>query len=89
MIHFLISSLRGILELIGLVLIGQGILFLLIGKSRANNPVYRFFDLLSSLPRLAVATILPASFSAFAVGTCTFLLALFAWLGLAYLRKFV
>ena len=77
---FLISALRAIVEMLGLCLIGQGVLYLLTGSRRQQNAIYRFFDLLTRPPRQFVALFLLRSVSG--------LLVLFTlWIGLAWLRK--
>ena len=56
---FVISAVRAVVEMLGLCLIGQGILYLLAGSRRRQNAIYRFFDLLTRPPRQVVAFLLP------------------------------
>ena len=83
----LISALRSVIEMLGLCMLGQAILYLLAGRNRANNRIYQLFDLITKAPRQLVANILPASASPVAVGVISFVILLLAWLGLAFLRK--
>jgi len=86
---FLISALRAIVEMLGLCLIGQGTLYLIVGRHRAGNRVYQLFSLITKTPRRIVATALPRSASEVLVGILTFAIVLILWLGLAFVRKFV
>ena len=88
MLHFLISAIRAITEMLLLCLLAQGMLYLIAGSHRAENPVYRFFTLITRGPQQWLSCLLPASHrdGVFGVGL-TFLLLLFLWLGLAALRK--
>ncbi|MBK8890323.1 MAG: hypothetical protein IPN75_07890 [Dechloromonas sp.] len=84
---FLISALRAIVEMLGLCLMGQGVLYLLTGSRRQQNAIYRFFDLVTRPPRQFVALFLPRSVSGMLVGLLSFVLLLMLWIGLAWLRK--
>ena len=84
---FLISALRAIVEMLGLCLIGQGVLYLLTGSRRQQNAIYRFFDLLTRPPRQFVALFLLRSVSGLLVGLLSFVLLFTLWIGLAWLRK--
>jgi hypothetical protein len=86
---FLISAIRAIVEMLGLCMIGQGILYFLAGRQRATNRVYQLFDLITKPPRRIVATFLPRSTSGAAIGMLSFAIVLILWLGLAFVRKFV
>ena len=84
---FLISALRAIVEMLGLCLMGQGVLYLLTGSRRQQNAIYRFFDLLTRPPRQFVALFLLRSVSGLLVGLLSFVLLFTLWIGLAWLRK--
>lgn len=88
-LFFLISALRAVVEMIGLCLLGQGVLYLLAGKGAASNPIFRLFDLVTKAPRRIVAQILPRNWGSRATGTICFAFLFLLWLGLAYLRKYV
>ena len=89
MFDFLIGSLRAIVEMLGLCLIGQGVLYLLAGQRRQQNAIYRFFDLLTRPPRHVAAMLLPKRASGAVVGVTTLLVLFILWIGLAWLRKFL
>lgn len=89
MSFFLISAARAIIEMLGLCLVGQGMLYILAGQRRANNRIYQLFDLLTKAPRQLVAAILPRSSSEIVIGIASFVLLLLLWIGLAFIRKFV
>lgn len=86
---FLISAARSVIEMLGLCLIGQGILYFLAGQSRASNPIYQLFALITQAPRRVVAMLFPASSTPRTVGVASFAILLLLWLGLAFLRKFI
>jgi hypothetical protein len=86
---FLISALRAILEMLGLCLLGQGVLYLIAGRQRAGNRVYQLFSLITEAPRRIGAIFLPRSANGALVGIFTFAIVLLLWLGLAFIRKFV
>lgn len=87
--QFFLSSLRAVVELMGLCLLGQGFLYLLTGSGREHNSIYRLFQLLTSPPRNLARTLLPLVVPDRAIPSLTFLLLLFLWLGLAWARNFV
>ncbi|UCV27077.1 hypothetical protein [Ferribacterium limneticum] len=89
MSFFLISAARAIIEMLGLCLVGQGMLYILAGQRRANNRIYQLFDLLTKAPRRLVAALLPRSSSDIVIGVVSFALLLLLWIGLAFIRKFV
>ena len=64
MILFAISALRAVVEMLAMCLLAQGVLYLLAGQRRADNPIYRLFALLTHPPRRLVASLLPARTSA-------------------------
>ena len=84
---FLISAVRALVEMLGLCLIGQGVLYLLAGSRRQQNAIYRFFDLLTRPPRQVAACLLPRGVSEMLVGLLALVLLFMLWIGLAWLRK--
>ncbi|MBS1159347.1 MAG: hypothetical protein H6R15_1766 [Proteobacteria bacterium] len=88
MVFFLIGALRAIVEMLGLCLIGQAVLYLLSGQRRHANPVYQLLDLLTRAPRQLCARLLPANSSQILIAIGSFVILAFLWLGLAWLRKF-
>jgi hypothetical protein len=87
--HFLISALRAIVELLGLCLAGQGILYVIAGRQRTGNRIYQLLELITKAPRQIVGLILPRSASGAVIGFSSFAILLILWLGLAFVRKFV
>ena len=88
MLTFLISAMRAIVEMLGLCLIGQGMLYILAGRSRQNNRIYQLFDLITQGPRKLVGSMMPAA-SGTAIGLASFAILFILWLGLALVRKFI
>ena len=84
---FVISVVRAVIEMLGLCLLGQGILFVVAGRSRGGNRIYQLFELLTKAPRKLLANVLPARTSPVTVGILSFLILLLAWIGLAFVRK--
>jgi hypothetical protein len=84
---FCISALRSIVEMLGLCLLGQAMLFLLAGKNRDKNPIYQFFALISRRPQQLTAHALPANTSGRLIGVACFLLLFMLWIALAWIRK--
>lgn len=86
---FVISAVRAVLEMLGICMLGQGVLYVLAGKSRSKNPIYQLFDLLTKAPRSMVAKALQAPISSPSVNVLCFFFLLLAWLGLAFVRKYI
>ncbi len=86
---FLISALRATVEMLGLCLLGQGILYLIAGRNRGNNRIYQLFDLITRPPRQLVAKLTPGALGPLAIGVLTYVVLLLLWIGLAFARKFV
>lgn len=89
MLVFMIGALRAIIEMLGLCLIGQGVLYLLVGQHRQKNAIYQLFELLTRPPRQLAAWLLPRNASGQVAGMLAFLLLFLVWIGLAWLRKFL
>lgn len=86
---FFVSAIRAIVEMLGLALIARGVLHLIAGRARAENPIHALFCLLTAHPLRLTARLLPAGASSGLVGLLTFLWLFALWVGLAVLRKFV
>lgn len=86
MLVFLISALRAVVEMLGLCLVGQGVLYILAGRGRDNNRIYQLFNLITGGPRRVVARLLPGA-SGKGIGLASFAIVLLLWLGLAFVRK--
>jgi hypothetical protein len=86
---FLVGALRAVIELIGLCLLGQGVLYVIAGAGRERNLVYKLLALLTEPPRRLVRLALPKPVPDGVVPTLTFALLFFFWIGLAWMRTFV
>jgi hypothetical protein len=86
MLLFLISAARAVIEMLGLCLVGQAVLYVLAGRSRGSNWIYQLFDLITRAPRHVVGLILPRA-NGKTIGVACFAILLLLWLGLAFLRK--
>lgn len=88
MLLFLVSALRAVIEMLGMCLLGQGMLYILAGRGRGNNPIYQLFDLITRPPRKIVEFLLPGA-SSRTSGIAYFAILLLLWVGLAFVRKFI
>lgn len=86
---FFISALRAIVEMLGLCLIAQAMLYVLAGASREKNPIYQLFALITRAPRQVVAKCLPDHFGTVAVSAGCFISLFLIWIALAAIRKFI
>ena len=86
---FLLSAVRAVIEMLGLCLIAQGILFVLAGRARETNPIFRLFKLITAAPTGMVAHVLPKAVGQGFIAGLTFVILLLLWLLLAFLRRFV
>jgi len=84
-----LSALRAVVEMVGLCAIGQGVLYVLAGSRRADNAIYRLFDLVTAPPRRLVRRLLPGGLGERASGPLSALLLFVLWIGLAWLKKSV
>ena len=84
---FFLSALRAVVELIGLCLIGQAVLYAVAGERRRQNAIYRLFDLLTRPPRELLRRLLPTRSSHGAVAVLTLVSLFMTWILLAWLRK--
>lgn len=87
MLPFLIGALRAIVEMLGLALLAQGVLYLIAGPGRQQNPVYRLFELLTRGPRRLLRMAVGPRPGEGLLGLWCFIILFFVWLGLALLRK--
>lgn len=82
-----ISALRALIELAMLCLIGQGVLALLAGRGRHQNPVYLLLALLTKPPRQLCVLVFPQVRSGRGQGILCLTLLFVFWIGLAFFRK--
>jgi hypothetical protein len=82
-----VSVLRALVEVAGWFLMGQGLLYVLAGKGRDANPVYRLFRLLTS-PVVRIARALtPAVVVDRHIPLVAFVLLFWTWIGLQVLKR--
>lgn len=86
---FLIGALRAIIEMLGLCLLAQGILYIVAGQKRKSNSIYQLFALISKAPCQLVSKFLPVRTGEKTLAFVYFSTLLSLWLGLAIARKFV
>ena len=86
---FLLSAVRAVVEMLGLCLIAQAMLYMLAGSGREKNHIYRLFKLITAGPTGLIGRILPRTCGQGFVASLTFAILLVLWLLLAYLRRFV
>ena len=87
MLAFIISALRAIIEMLGLCLLGQGLLYLIAGQHRHKNPIYQFFALITRRPQQLAAHLLPRNTPPPLVATILLIVLFVIWIALAWLRK--
>lgn len=86
---FIVSSLKALLEVAGLSLIGQGLIGLLAGKAKQNNFVYRIF-LVVTAPIYKLARLISPRFIADAhMGLVSFFIVFWLWLALVYAKGYI
>lgn len=85
----LISALRALVEVALLFLSGQGILYVLAGQRREQNVIYRLFQLLTRPVLGAARMLMPRVVIDRHLPMLTFLILLWAWLALAFLRRWL
>jgi len=85
----IITLLRGLVEVAGLALLGQGLLALLAGKYRHDNAVYKVFQIVTGPVVKAVRVITPRVVIDAHIPMLAFFLLFWLWFGLAVLRRYV
>ena len=87
MLIYGISALRAVIEMLGLCLIGQAVLYVLCGALRERNVIYRFFDLLTRPPRQLISWLIRRPLASPATAGFTLLVLFILWIALAWLRN--
>lgn len=85
----IVTLLRGLVEVAGFALLGQGLLALLAGKHRHNNAVYKAIQIVTGPVVKAVRFITPRVVVDAHVPMLTFFLLFWLWLGLAVLKRYL
>lgn len=84
---FLIGTLRALVEVAMMFLIGQGLLALLAGSRRHTNGVYRLFVLITSPVLKIVRFISPPQVIDKHLPFVAFFVLFWLWIGLAWLKR--
>lgn len=86
---FIVSSLKALVEVAGMALIGQGLIGLISGKSKQDNFVYRIFLVITS-PIFKLARAISPRFIADAhMGLVSFFIVFWLWIGLIYAKAYI
>lgn len=85
----ILSMLRALVEVAGVFMLGQGLLYVIAGRKRAENFVYQLFSLLTRPVFRATRTITPRFVRDEHVPVAAFLLLLWLWIGLAMAKRYV
>jgi hypothetical protein len=85
----LISVLRALVEVAGMFLLGQGVLYLFAGAKRHSNVVYRVFQVVTGPVVRGVRFITPRVIVDRHVPVVAFFLLFWLWIGLAWMRRVV
>lgn len=84
---FLIGAMRAVVEVALLALLGQGVLALLAGAGRANNPIYRLFRIVTAPALKAARHVTPRRVMDKHLPFVAFLLLFWLWLALAWIKR--
>jgi len=86
---FIVSSLKALVEIAGMALLGQGLIGVLAGKSRQDNFVYRIFLVITS-PIFKIARAISPRFIADAhLGLASFFILFWLWAALVLAKGYV
>ena len=86
---FLLSVLRAFVEVTGYIMVGQGLLFVVAGKSRQQNFVYQMFLIITNPVIKATRFITPRFVRDDHIPIAAFLLLIWLWFGLAIAKRYV
>jgi F0F1-type ATP synthase membrane subunit a len=84
-----ISIVRALVEVAGMFLLGQGVLYLFAGAKRHTNAVYRLFQIVTGPVVRFVRIITPKAIVDRHVPVVAFFLLFWVWIALAWLRRVV
>ncbi|OGS93312.1 MAG: hypothetical protein A2061_06535 [Gallionellales bacterium GWA2_59_43] len=86
---FVVTALKAIVEIAGMVLFAQGVIGLLSGKTRQDNFVYRLLQVVTR-PILKIARAITPRFIADShLGLASFFLLFWLWVALIYAKGYV
>ena len=84
---FMVSVLRALVEVAGLLLLGQGVLFLLAGPRREDNAVYRMLAIATRPVLRLVRRVTPRAIVDRHLPLVAFFLLLWLWIALAAVKR--
>jgi len=85
----LLSVLRAIVEVTGCIMLGQGVLYVVAGKSRQQNFVYQMFEIVTKPVIKLTRLITPRVIRDDHIPVASFLLVAWLWIGLAIAKRYV
>ena len=83
----ILGVLRAVVEVTMLFLLGQGLLYVLAGRGRANNPMYKLFVIVTSPVIKMIREISPPQILDKHLPFVAFFVLFWLWIGLAYLKR--
>lgn len=86
---FIVSSLKALVEVAGMALIGQGLIGLISGKSKQDNFVYRIFLVITSPISKLARAISPRFIADAHMGLVSFFIVFWLWIGLIYAKAYI
>jgi hypothetical protein len=86
---FIVSTLKALVEIAGMALLAQGLLWLISGKARQDNFVYRLLQVVTSPVLKGVRIVTPGFIADAHLGLFSFLLLFWAWVALVYAKAWV
>jgi hypothetical protein len=84
---FLVGALRALIEVAGFALLGRGVLALLVGERRHDNPFYRILAIISAPAIHAARFMTPRAVADGRVPVVAFVLVFCLWIALAWLKR--
>jgi hypothetical protein len=84
-----VTMLRAIVEVAGLAMLGQGLLYVLAGRKRSENFVYQLFSILTRPVMRATRAITPRLVRDEHIPFAAFLLLMWLWIGLQMAKRYI
>lgn len=85
----IVSMLRALVEVAGVFMLGQGLLYVLAGRRRSQNFVYQLFSILTRPIFRVSRAITPRLVRDDHIPVVAFLLLLWLWIGLAIAKRYI
>jgi hypothetical protein len=86
---FAVSVFRALVEVAGMFLLGQGLLYLLAGARRESNMIYQLFQIVTRPVIRLVRLITPRIIVDRHIPVVAFFLLFWLWIVLAYVRRII